>query len=64
MSERRHDRVRDLLDQIDARLRDAERLRSHIEERRESPFWPDRRRVGRVPAPEQTEDPNRDSHAA
>jgi hypothetical protein len=50
MSKRREDRVRDLLDEIDARLRDAQRLRNHAEQhKREAPFWPDRRHGGRVP---------------
>src|SRR5438552_5057165 len=59
MAERHADRVRELLEQIDARLRDAERLRSHVEERRESPFWPDRRRIGRIPAPNSEDDSRR-----
>jgi len=50
MSDRRADDLRALLEQIDARLREAERLRDHVEHRDESPFWPDRRRVARVPA--------------
>jgi hypothetical protein len=36
------------LEEIDARLGEAERLRRHAEDRRE-PFWPERRRVERVP---------------
>jgi len=65
MAERRDDRVRELLDQIDARLRDAERLRNHAEHRRGTPFWPERRRSGRVPVPQQPSDePNTNSHSA
>jgi hypothetical protein len=64
MTERGDDHLRDLLEQIDAHLRKAERLRNHAEQRRESPLWPDRRRVGRVPAPEGTDDPRRDSQSA
>lgn len=42
------DLTRELLDRIDARLRDSERLRSHEDQRRSRvPFWPDRRRVER-----------------
>ncbi len=42
--------TRELLERIDARLLEAERLRNHIEQRsRQVPFWPDRRRPGRVP---------------
>jgi hypothetical protein len=40
----------DLVDKIKERLRDAERLRNHEEERRrQTAFWPDRRRASRVP---------------
>jgi len=54
MSDRRADDLRALLEQIDARLREAERLRDHVEHRDESPFWPDRRRVARVPVTSST----------
>jgi hypothetical protein len=58
MSERfTDDLTRELIEQIDARLRDAERLRNHADDRRlQRPFWPDRRRVGRVPG---AHDPSR-----
>jgi len=43
---------RDIADDLDERLRDAERLRNHAEERRQQrAFWPDRRRGSRVPEP-------------
>jgi hypothetical protein len=46
-------RARDLIEQIDVCLRDAERLRNYVENRRVNrPFWPDRRRNSRVPASE------------
>jgi hypothetical protein len=48
MPERREDHVRTVLEEFDARLVEAERLRRHAEERR-APFWPERRRVERVP---------------
>jgi len=51
MTERREDeRLRKLLDDIDVRLRDAERLRNHADDRqRRTPFYPDRRHAERVP---------------
>ena len=63
MSNQFDDRMRELLEQIDARLRDAERLRNHAEQRAERPLWPDRRGVGRVPAAD-PHDPPRDTHSA
>jgi hypothetical protein len=49
MSERRDEQIRGLLEQLDARVREAERLRRQIAERQQhGPFWPDRRRVGRI----------------
>jgi len=41
------DKARRLIDEIDERLRDAERLRNHV--RSQQPFWPDRRRISRIP---------------
>jgi hypothetical protein len=51
MTERREDeRLRKLLDDIDVRLRDAERLRSHADDRQRRPaFYPERRHSERVP---------------
>ena len=46
----KEDDLRELVERIKERLRDAERLRNHAEERRRQPaFWPDRRRSSRVP---------------
>jgi len=42
------DLMRELIDQIDARLREAERVRAQADDQyRDRPFWPDRRRTGR-----------------
>jgi hypothetical protein len=51
MTERREDdRLRNLLDEIDSRLRDAERLRSYADEQqRRGAFYPERRHSERVP---------------
>ena len=51
MTDRRDDeRLRKLMDDIDVRLRDAERLRNHVDQRQRSgPFYPDRRHSDRVP---------------
>jgi hypothetical protein len=46
----RNDQLRIVLEQIDERLRDAERLRNHVRQRAEQePYWPDRRLHSRVP---------------
>jgi hypothetical protein len=42
------DQTRSLIDQIDERLRDAERLRHHVNNPQPD-FWPDRRRNSRIP---------------
>ena len=55
MNERREDHVRTLLEEIDARLAEAERLRRDAEDRR-APFWPDRRRIVHVPNVEPSHD--------
>ena len=51
MTERRdEERIRKLLDDIDVRLRHAERLRSFADDRRRrGEFYPDRRQSSRVP---------------
>jgi hypothetical protein len=51
MTERRdEERLRKLMDDIDVRLRDAERLRNHADERqRRGAFYPERRHSGRIP---------------
>jgi hypothetical protein len=42
------DLMRELIDQIDARLREAERVRNTADQQyRDRPFWPDRRRSKR-----------------
>ena len=49
MSERQIDgQTRSLIDQIDECLRDAERLRNHVNTQ-QARIWPDRRRVSRIP---------------
>ena len=42
------DQTRSLIDQIDERLRDAERLRHHVNNPQPH-VWPDRRRSSRIP---------------
>jgi hypothetical protein len=49
MSKRIDDTTRDLIEQIDRQLRDAERLRSYIAAAH-SQVWPDRRQHSRIPA--------------
>jgi hypothetical protein len=54
MSEQRKthtsDEIRSLIAQMDRQLRQAELLRSYIDERsRQNDFWPERRRVPRIP---------------
>jgi hypothetical protein len=48
MSKRIDDTTRELMEQIDRQLRDAERLRSYITN--PSHVWPDRRQQSRIPA--------------
>jgi len=54
MSERyADDLMRELIDQIDARLREAERVRNQADQQyRDRPFWPERRRNRRRPEPD------------
>lgn len=48
------DLMRELIAQIDARLREAERVRNQAEhQHRDRPFWPERRRTRRDEGPEQ-----------
>ena len=53
------DLTRTLLEQIDARLREAEQVRNRTDEGwRQRPFYPERRRVGRTTA-DQPREPKR-----
>jgi hypothetical protein len=55
MKERRQNHtVRALIEELDRRLRDAERLRNHLTQRPHL-IWPDRRRQGRIPHPSEDE---------
>jgi hypothetical protein len=61
MSEQRKensaDDIRNLIEEVDGRLREAERIRSYVNERAGRPaWWPERRRVPRVPP---TDEPDR-----
>jgi hypothetical protein len=53
MSEKRKntpDDIRALIERVDDQLREAQRLRSYVNERsRRGEWWPERRRVPRVP---------------
>ena len=40
--------IRSVIEQVDGELREAERIRSYINERR-TPFYPERRKTPRVP---------------
>jgi len=52
------DFVRGLIAQIDARLREAERLRREADQQHhDRPFWPDRRRTRRGRAPQHSKPP-------
>lgn len=54
------DLMRDLIEQIDARLREAKRLRNEAEQQyRDRPFWPDRRRTRRDADSQQPQPHNR-----
>jgi hypothetical protein len=50
--------MRDLLDQIDERLREAERVRNQAERYRDRPFWPERRRSRRSSDPDEPDEPD------
>jgi hypothetical protein len=52
------DLMRELIDQIDAQLREAERVRNMADEQfRDRPFWPERRRSRRSPDPDDPDSP-------
>jgi hypothetical protein len=59
MAERFSDNLmRELLDKIDARLREAERVRNQAEgQYRDRPFWPERRRSPRNLGPDDPDEP-------
>jgi len=51
--------MRELTDEIDARLREAGRVRNKADEQhRDRPFWPERRRPRRSSDPDDPDDPN------
>ena len=44
------DEIRSLIERVDGQLRQAERLRSYVNDRsRANDFWPDRRKTPRIP---------------
>lgn len=50
--------MRDLLERLDASLREAERVRNQADQQyRDRPFWPERRRTRRDPDPDQPNSP-------
>ena len=60
----RSDDIRGLIEQIEGELREAERLRSYADERsRRTPFWPERRKMPRIPQ-EPANAPNKSEPAA
>jgi hypothetical protein len=51
--------MRELIDEIDARLREAERVRNKADEQhRDRPFWPERRRSRRSLDPDKPDEPD------
>ena len=65
MSEQRKthtsDEIRSLIEQVDGQLREAERLRSYVnDQNRRRDFFPERRRTPRIP-PRMPEDPTHHS---
>jgi len=59
MSERYADNLmRELIEQIDARLKEAERVSNQADQQyRDRPFWPERRRKKRGLEPDQPKSP-------
>ena len=52
----RADRIRALLDEADRVRAESERVSSEIERALKQPFWPERRRSLRIPAPHSSDD--------
>jgi hypothetical protein len=50
--DRRSDRIRALIEEVDRVRHESERMTSHLERSMKNPFWPDRRRSPRVPGSE------------
>ena len=55
------DEIRGLIEQVDSQLREAERVRSYVNEARRQAFFPDRRQRPRIPECEGT--PSHDDRA-
>jgi len=53
--DRRSERIRALIDEVDRIRRESERLTNHAERAMKRPFWPERRRSVRVPPLDQLE---------
>lgn len=60
--DRRSDRIRALIEEVDRVRRESERVTSHVERTLKRPFWPERRRSSRMPPP--AEQPDRNGEAA
>ena len=57
--DRRSERIRALIEEVDRVRRESERMTNHVERSMKRPFWPDRRKSMRIPPP--AEQPDRRS---
>jgi hypothetical protein len=48
-NDRRPERIRALIEEVDRVLRESERMTNHLESSMKHPFWPERRRAVRMP---------------
>jgi hypothetical protein len=58
--DRRSDRIRALIEEVDRVRRESERITNHLERSMKRPFWPERRRSMRMPPPSEQPDRRND----
>ena len=59
--DRRSERIRALIEEVDRVRQESEQVTSHLERSMKSPFWPERRRSPRVPRSEKPDGTGRDN---
>ena len=57
----RAERIRALIDEVDRVRHESEQVTSHLERSMKRPFWPERRRLPRVPRSEHPDGTGRDN---
>ena len=56
------EQIRDLIEEVDRVRGESERVRGHADRAMKEPFWPERRRVPRMPAADDADKEHRNDY--